>query len=200
GLRLLAPRLPAANWIVDSRRTRGRVAAAIDEAGPARLLQLVDARTEGQQLRRREQQRLRRIRGGQQPAGHRDPAAADTGRVLPGSGLAPDPRRGVRARFGRRGGTARARHRDDRRNWRAISVDLPKSTCRYFGERDYQVRTAANAKVGTLIGLSAVLARDMADSAGGALHLIPFTRRIRDVSHCCRSWRYMPFSCGNRRW
>lgn len=43
----------------------------------------------------------------------------------------------------------------------------------YLGERDYQVRTTVNAKAGTLIGLSAVLARGVAGSAEGPPRLIP---------------------------
>ncbi len=48
-----------------------------------------------------------------------------------------------------------------------------KTTYQYLGERDYQVRATAGAKAGTLVGLSAVLARGAADSLGGAPTLIP---------------------------
>jgi hypothetical protein len=48
-----------------------------------------------------------------------------------------------------------------------------KTSYEYLGERDYQARTTVNAKAGTLIGLSAILARGVADSAGGAPRLIP---------------------------
>ena len=48
-----------------------------------------------------------------------------------------------------------------------------RTTYQYLGERDYQARTTVNAKAGTLIGLSAVLARGVADSVGSAPHLIP---------------------------
>ncbi len=48
-----------------------------------------------------------------------------------------------------------------------------KTTYQYLGERDYQARTTVNAKKGMLIGLSAVLAKGVADSVGGTPTLMP---------------------------
>lgn len=48
-----------------------------------------------------------------------------------------------------------------------------KSSYQYLGERDYQVVATAGAKAGTLVGLSAVLARGAANSLGGRPILIP---------------------------
>ena len=48
-----------------------------------------------------------------------------------------------------------------------------KTTYAFLGERDYQARTTVNAKAGTLIGLTAILARGVASSVGGTPTLIP---------------------------
>ncbi|MFC1410304.1 CU044_5270 family protein [Streptacidiphilus sp. N1-12] len=80
---------------------------------------------------------------------------------IPGVVLLPD---AVDA-AGRHGiGVARVdNHSSERSEW-----IFDKDSLRYLGERDYLVHDTVNGKAGMLIGVSAVLARGVADTKGGA--------------------------------